>query len=279
MIEYLPHSEQHTELYLNQFGIEECISGHCFGPAVRSHYLLHYVLSGEGRYEVGGTEYRLQKGQGFLIVPGVVTRYQADQDDPWSYCWFGFDGTLTGLLLQQAGLSKTAPIFSYERDDQIVTYLQQMKESQGFAKARETRLTGLLYLLLSLLVEYGPVTFPETSGSRAEDYIRQVKDFIEINYPRKITVQDIAQCIGLNRSYLNSLFKQQMHTSIQSYLIHYRVHKACEMIENTGLSIADISRSVGYTDALLFSKVFKKVMGSSPKHYRAEHDPEKGRLS
>lgn len=270
MIEYLPRSKQHPELHLTQFGMEDCTPGHFFGPAVRSHYLLHYVLSGEGVFEVGGIQYRLRKGQGFLIFPDMITYYQADTANPWSYCWFGFDGTSAELLLKQAGLLKTSPIFHYDADDRIYRYLLLMNDSREFGKARETRLTGLLYLLLSLLVEFGPVTSPELKETRAEIYVEKVKDFIEMNYPQKITIEDIAQFIGLNRSYLCSLFKQRMQLSIQDYLIRYRINKACEMMGNAELSIADISRSVGYNDALLFSKIFKKVKGSSPKHYRAE---------
>ncbi|MGF7047731.1 AraC-like DNA-binding protein [Paenibacillus sp. DS2015] len=56
--------------------------------------------------------------------------------------------------------------------------------------------------------------------------------------------------------------------SIQEYLIHFRVNKACELMMNSELSIGDISRSVGYDDPLLFSKIFKKVKGASPKHFR-----------
>lgn len=270
MIEYLPRSKQHTELHLTQFGIENCIPGHLFGPAVRSHYLLHYVLSGEGFFEAGGVRYRLRKGQGFLIFPDEITYYQADRASPWSYCWVGFGGTSAELLLKQAGLTETSPIFHYDRDDMIYQYLQLMNESRGFSKARETRLTGLLYSLLSVLVEFGPVTSPEPKESRTEIYVEKVKDFIEMNYPQKITIEDIAQFIGLNRSYLCSLFKQRLNVSIQEYLISYRINKACEMMGNAELSIADISRSVGYNDALLFSKMFKKVKGSSPKNYRAQ---------
>ncbi|WP_189031621.1 AraC family transcriptional regulator [Paenibacillus albidus] len=270
MIEYLPRSKQHTELQLTQFGIEDCIPGHFFGPAVRNHYLLHYVLSGEGFFEAGGIKYRLRKGQGFLISPDVFTYYQADTANPWSYCWVGFNGTSAEFLLKQAGLTKDSPIFHYDRDDMIYQYLQLMYESRGFHKARETRLTGLLYLLLSLLVESSPVTSPELKETRAEIYVEKVKDFIEMNYAEKITITDIAQFIGLNRSYLCSLFKHRMHLSIQDYLVRYRINRACEIMGNAELSIADISRSVGYSDALLFSKMFKKLMGSSPKYYRAE---------
>lgn len=85
-----------------------------------------------------------------------------------------------------------------------------------------------------------------------------------MNYAQKITIEHIANFIGLNRSYLCSLFKQQVNTSIQDYLVRYRINKACEMMGNAELSIGDISRSVGYNDSLLFSKIFKKVKGFSP---------------
>jgi YesN/AraC family two-component response regulator len=124
--------------------------------------------------------------------------------------------------------------------------------------------------MLSSLAESGPLTLPNPKESQAEIYAEKVKDFIELNYAQKITVEDIAQYIGLNRSYLCSLFKQRTKTSIQHYLIQYRIRKACEMMENAELSIGDISRSVGYNDPLLFSKVFKKVKGISPKRYRTE---------
>lgn len=272
MIEYLPRSKHHSELYLTQFGMEECIPGHFFGPAVREHYLLHYILDGEGIFEVGRKRFHLGKGQGFLICPHTVTYYQADAVNPWSYCWFGFHGARAEPLLKQAGLTQTSPILHYEKDDMIDQYLQLMIESKNYlkAQAQEARLTGLLYLMLSLIVEFGPAAPPSERESRAEIYVEKVTDFIEMNYAQKITVEDIAHFIGLNRSYLCSLFKQQMNTSIQEYLVRYRINKACEMMGNIELSIGDISRSVGYSDPLLFSKVFKKLKGLSPKHYRAE---------
>ncbi|GMK39170.1 AraC family transcriptional regulator [Paenibacillus sp. CCS19] len=271
MIEYLPRSKQHTELYLTQYGCENCIPGHYHGPAIRSHYLLHYILDGEGFFEVGGTRHTLRKGQGFLICPDVITYYEASKTSPWTYCWFGFDGTIAESLLKQAGLTMDSPILHYDQDDRIYRYFTSMNESRGYHKARETRLTGLLYSLLSLLVEFGPaLPTSEHKESRAEIYVEKVKDFVETNFAQKITVEDIAQFIGLNRSYLCSLFQQQMNTSIQDYLIRYRIHKACEMMGHAELTIGDISRSVGYPDPLLFSKIFKKIMGSSPKLYRSE---------
>ena len=73
-------------------GYEKCASGHSFGPAVRTQYLLHFVISGKGTYSVGGVTYPVKAGQAFLIKPSEVTYYQADREAPWEYMWMAFDG-------------------------------------------------------------------------------------------------------------------------------------------------------------------------------------------
>ena len=59
-----------------------------------------------------------------------------------------------------------------------------------------------------------------------------------------------------------------MGISPQKYLINFRLNQACKLMKNTELSIAEISRSVGYQDPLYFSKLFKKEKGLSPSKYR-----------
>jgi len=89
-----------------------------------------------------------------------------------------------------------------------------------------------------------------------------------MNYSRDISVMELARHIGLDRSYLCSLFKEYLKVSPREYLIKYRMDKACELMKNPSLSISDVARSVGYSDPLGFSKMFKKVKGCSPKAYR-----------
>jgi YesN/AraC family two-component response regulator len=92
-----------------------------------------------------------------------------------------------------------------------------------------------------------------------------------MNYSRKMTISELARSIGLDRSYLGSIFKEQLSTSLQNYLKNYRMDKACELMKNETLSIGDISRSVGYDDPLLFSKLFRKCKGVSPREYRRRY--------
>jgi len=268
MIEFLPMSRLLKELYVTQFGEEDCAPGHYWGPAVRDHYLLHYVLDGKGVFETGGRRYELTKGQGFLIVPGTIAFYQADRLNPWSYCWIGFNGSLAGSLLHQAGLSMKSPILDFPEDRAVRDCIREMTESRRFGPAREYRLAGLLHMLLSEFIAAHPPVEIVRRDAWSEAYVEKVKDFIQLNYAQKITVEDIAAFAGLSRSYLCSLFRKSEGTSVQGYLVQYRMRKACELMGNPEFSIGDIARSVGYGDPLLFSKMFRKVMGVSPRQYR-----------
>lgn len=259
----------HTDLNMYQCGTEVCNRNHFFGPAVRDHFLIHFILSGKGIFQVGDKTYHLREGQGFLICPDIVTYYQADAEDPWHYSWVGFHGLKAEQYLKNAKLTAYNPIFTYSKDSFIKDCFDQMLETKALVKGREIRLLGLLYLFLSQLIEVAPGDAAlETSTNRKEQYVKQVCAYIEMNYSRKISVQEIAHHVGLDRSYLGTLFKEHLNTSIQEYLIHFRINRACELMKNDVLSIGDISRSVGYEDPLLFSKIFKKVKGSPPRHYR-----------
>lgn len=270
MIEFIPRSMHHSELYVTQYGKENCAPGHFYGPAVRDYYLLHYIMDGCGMFRTGGKTYHLNKGEGFLIHPHIVTYYEADTKSPWSYCWIGFDGLIAEHLLNKAGLYEDRPVFVYNHDDTIQSYILSMTKSKSFDKSRQEYLTGKLYMLMAALIENSPSGEEDRRNMHSNQYADQVIRFIEMNYADKITVEDIAASIGLNRSYLNAMFKRITNVSIQQYLIHFRLRRACELMTNEQLSIGDIARSVGYTDPLLFSKIFKKYKGLSPVQYRKQ---------
>lgn len=109
-------NENFLDLRLFQFGWEQCAPLHSFGPFVRNHFLFHYVISGRGYLDADDAKgvtrrYNLRPGQGFLICPGLVNTYFADQHDPWKYVWLEFDGLRAPQYLNAAGLSAAQPIY------------------------------------------------------------------------------------------------------------------------------------------------------------------------
>ena len=99
-------NENFVDLNLYQFGWERCAPSHSFGPAARTHYLFHYVISGTGTLNAddssGNTRtYQIKSGQGFMIFPQQITTYIADHELPWEYVWIEFHG--------HPGLSRAFP--------------------------------------------------------------------------------------------------------------------------------------------------------------------------
>jgi len=258
-----------TDLNMYRCGIEDCTPGHSWGPAVRDHYIIHYILDGKGIFQVDGVTYRLEKHDGFLICPGTVVFYQADLEMPWSYTWVGFHGIKAETYLKQANLTHEKPIFRYDADSSLKECFNRMIATKGLAKGREIRLLGLLYEFLSRLIE---VAAHDTTGSEGESrkelYVKKAVEFVQMNFSRKISVAEIADYVKLDRSYLYSIFSSYLNTSPQEFIINFRIEKACELMHNSELSIGDISRSVGYEDALVFSKQFKRTKGIPPREFR-----------
>lgn len=109
-------SENFVDLGLYQFGWEQCEPSHSYGPAARNHYLFHYVISGTGTLMSDDSNgitrnYQVKSGQGFMLFPGQVNTYVADQKLPWEYVWVEFDGLRAKEAVELACLSRNQPIY------------------------------------------------------------------------------------------------------------------------------------------------------------------------
>lgn len=262
---------KNVDLYLCYCGIENCSNGHSFGPAVRNDYLIHYITKGKGIYQVGNKTYEVKEGEYFLICPGVTTFYQADEKEPWSYIWIGFNGMKAPVYLEYLHLAQESNLVGVcKGQSKLERYVREMLEAKELTYANELRREGLLYLFLSELSmaaeeEKVEETVPDYPY---EIYVEHTLRFIEENYQKNIKVNDIADEIGLNRSYLTNSFKKMLGESVQEYLIRFRMGKAESALVNTMDTVQEIARSVGYEDALAFSKAFKKRNRCSPMEYR-----------
>jgi len=277
------------DLQVLHAGMEQCPPAHAFGPAVRDYYLIHFVLRGQGRFQVENRTFQLRAGQGFLICPDQVTFYEADQQDPWLYVWIAFTGKSADDYLRQAGLSRQAPILENARshlhdahsaatDDMrrestrepavLADCFRQIADALDLRQGREMRLTALLLLLLSHLIEQNPnPPVAEDQINRRDWYVRQAQDYLEVNYARKLSIAGLARHLGLDRSYFGQLFREVTGFSPRSYLLQLRMTKACSLMTHTRLPVAAVARSVGYEDPLLFSRMFHRIMTCSPSEY------------
>lgn len=99
---------------------------------------------------------------------------------------------------------------------------------------------------------------------------REILNYINQNYCEPISFQNICKEHAMNPSYLSQVFQREIGTTFTNYLTGLRVGYARELLESTSLTISEISDKVGYDQYFYFSKIFKKIMGLSPRQYRDE---------
>ncbi len=256
-----------SDLYLNVFGHSVTESLHKAGPCVKSFYLIHFILEGEGTFMVNNVTYHLKKGQGFLIEPDYQVTYISDKANPWAYVWVGFSGREAGKMLRTIGLSQENPIFTCEEGEKLEKYVFDMLAHNYSNHADSYRLTGMLYLFLSAIAKAQQTKIEAPSGNT---YVNHAVAYIQNHYSIPVSVEEISDYVGINRSYLSSLFKEYTGMSPIKYLQNFRITRAQHMLTVTDISVESIALSCGYQSAEAFHKIFRQLTGTSPKTFRQE---------
>lgn len=270
--------EKSGSLFLNCCGMSRTEPFHSFGPAIKPHYVIHFVLSGRGKLSIGGKEYFPEQGYGFLIPPDELVFYQADEQNPWTYIWVGFNGSKAGELINSMGLSVMSPVFQSDKEKELSKAVMDMMEHNTVGIANDLRRNGQLHLFLSLIAESAHVE-EKGEADRADHYVRRAVEFILNNYCNPIKITDVANYVCINRSYLYTLFRGSMGMSPQQFLTSFRINKAAELLQVTSLSVESIAISCGYSDPLVFTKSFKQMKKMSPSSYRKEMQKGESRKS
>ena len=91
------------------------------------------------------------------------------------------------------------------------------------------------------------------------------------NYPRKITLDELASHVRLNKSYFSQLFHKEMGMSFGDYLESVRIKRAQQLLRENQASMAEIAESVGFSNQNYFTKVFKRATGATPSQYRSAY--------
>lgn len=158
---------------------------------------------------------------------------------------------IIGMLLQ----------FHYEAralDDNKYEYFRSVHEARHI-KETEARLMQFLQDATECI----------TKNRASTPAMQKILLYIDEHYSRQLTLTEVAREFHFNPSYLSNYFTLHNKEGFNEYLNRVRIGKACLLLkENPGLSIAEISSLVGYSDHSYFTRVFRKLMNVSPSQYR-----------
>lgn len=259
-----------SSLSVYNVGYQKCDPEYQWGPGVRDHYCIHHILSGSGIYSTGKVSIRLNAGDTFILFPGTELQYQADKIEPWEYSWAGFMGTDAASIIRNTEFSRDTPYILKGRipGEKIREGIEKIYRVKGSTYESAVAMTGEMYRLLSVFMHYSSHEERETDPHII--YVEKAETYIETNYSYPITIEDIADYVGISRSHLFRSFQSYMRKSPKEYLTEYRIRQACRLLGDTNLSVSAIAYSVGFENNLYFSKAFRKQKGRSPSEYRKQ---------
>ncbi|MGO4937974.1 AraC family transcriptional regulator [Fundicoccus sp. Sow4_H7] len=263
------------DISIDECGIQTFFPGQTYNYNTYQNFIIHYIESGRGVYEHNGERHELTAGQGFIIRKGTKVRYYADDSDPWKYYWVGLNGRHLDDYMKLTTLLSNFFIQFPENNQSS----QIIKEICHFTRDNSETANNMVWykyklyeLLLALTNEFRDKNHSLELPQR--NYEEIALEYIQSNYTKRMTITDVADHIGISRSYLYRLFKHKYELSPQEYLQNKRMKKAQTLLKNKYLSIKEIAHAVGYENQLLFSKNFKKKFGMSPTDYRSSVELE-----
>jgi YesN/AraC family two-component response regulator len=98
--------------------------------------------------------------------------------------------------------------------------------------------------------------------------LRKAERYIQENFSRKISLEEIASVSGFSAPYFSTIFKRETGENLSTYLSRLRVEKASALLISTNLPLNTIANACGFEDQSWFSKIFKAHTGMSPRRYR-----------
>ena len=155
-------------------------------------------------------------------------------------------------------------IFEFPLDEDMIHDIYAMHKAGKKNEARGYDVAGYFLLVMSRLVKAARGTTGERQG---EYYVKRAKKFIEDNYSEPLSVNDIAQNLRLDRTYLYRLFMKHEGISPSEYLLSVRLKAAEKMLENDQLPIREAALNAGFCNISYFYRRFSERYGVSPKKH------------
>ncbi len=256
------YGETSPSLFVSLYGFETNIATAHWGPGKRTTFILHFVTKGKGFFNGQS----VSAGQAFFITPYTDVEYHPDDSDPWQYFWLNFTGLSIPDLFNEIGIDyKKNQIFNYDFKDWLIDFTKDM---EFYEEQNKLGLYGnaIFYSIHSLLKSDKNLGNVDKKTKHVNDAVH----FIKNNFHKKLSVEDVAKALNLNRHYLSSVFKKKTGMSTYDYISNTRLTKSKELLQTTNLRISEIALAVGFDDQFHFSKFFKSSVGLSPLQYRKQ---------
>lgn len=232
---------------------------------IKESFKLVYVYEGVCRAEIDGKYYTVEKGDSVLLFPFCSFSLSGNN---CKYAWIEFSGFIATTILGRIAFTRKTPVLGKIDIDGFEDLFNIPPESDEPYSLY--RLGACIVLLLSYYIEKFPSKSIETEG-----YVFRACRYIHTHFSEQgFGVKNVAEVLKIDRSHLYRMFKNEMGISVIEYITNCRLTRAELLLVNSSMSIKDVAYSVGFSDQMYFSRVFKQFSGKTPSEFRDALLPE-----
>lgn len=261
--------KQMPSVWVEMSGLSYCDSTYRIDRVCSDVTVVEYVISGTGSLFVGGNTYHPSAGDIYILHEKSDHSYIADKKDPWVKIFVNLKGTAVPGMLQAFGLHKKA---LYSGCEELYPVFAELFEATKQDVPTDVIMEQCAMILTKLLSRMSSKVLQELQPT---EEAKQLKNFIDSNYQRDLTMNEIASSIFRSNDYANKLFKRFYGNTPYAYYIEAKISHAKALLLHTSLSISQIAERLGYKNDQYFSKQFRKVTGMTATRFRAGFRDEK----
>lgn len=246
---------------------------HIFDPGkgrILKEYQLVYISEGKGWFESESCKRQeVKAGTMILLFPNEWHTYEPDKETGWFEYWVGFKGEHIDQRVREGFFSPLHPVFHVGFNSSIIGLYEDIANYALQEKSAYQQIISsiVLYLLGTVYYKYKNETF---NDSFAISKINEARAIMKQETGYGLSPESIAKDLGVSYSWFRKMFKLYVNVSPAQYHANMKLLRAKELLDNTELSITEITYKLGFESASQFSTFFRKKTGIPPLQYRKE---------
>lgn len=235
-------------------------------------YILIYCTKGEGWFILDDKKYIVPENHFFVLPADVPHQYGSSENNPWYIYWVHFKGRKSKTIFEHLRGVISIEMGNDSRiSDRIAFFDELLNIMESGTEESIVNYVNLSFNhLISSFLYISTYRKAKHTKEKAENtyFISLATHFMYENIENKLTLRDLASHFGYSDSYFYRLFFKETKYAPVTYFLYLKIERACQLLKSTNLKINQIALKLAFDDPYYFSRIFKKIVGMSPKAYR-----------
>ena len=257
-----------TLFYIQEIGKLKSLRSHTSKRESLDSFLFIIVVSGSGTFTYKEKTYALSSGDHLFIDCKKPYSHESTDSDPWELMWVHFNGLLMDQYYLYFSNKTNSIVFCPDEQSDFHAILENLMILSNKKSTHSELLVSHLLNSLVTRVLTGKTDQTMSASDTIADKIKQIKDFLDENFQKKIPLDKIADEFFISKYHMSREFKKAYGITIANYMIAKRITYAKELLRFTNMQIEDIGNLCGIEDNSYFNKVFQKFEGMTASAYR-----------